>query len=427
MTITFKTIGCKVNQYETQLLREQFASIGWQEVEEGGDVYLINTCSVTAAADRKSRYLINSALKLNPQPKVIVIGCGVNNRFSGIRDIKGVVFNVRSFASDKPQTISYFKNHTRAFIKIQDGCDNFCSFCIIPYLRGRSRSRDVEQIITEVKQLADNRFKEIILSGVNLGAYGKDIGMNLIDLIEELEKIKGIERIRLSSLNPEDVTQDLIAKFRDSQKLCPHLHISLQSGDDAVLKRMNRPYTSSDFLNLIERIRKIDPLFSFTTDILIGFPGEGEREFLNTLKLVKKVEFTRTHIFSYSPREGTKAASFPQMVCSAEIKRRLNLLKEITAESSYNYRRRFLNQDAGPVRNRTPKVSVGHRRQSFFSSVKVLVEDKKDKNGYLKGYTERYVKVLLKGSNKLKNKIISVKINKVDVERTFGVVERSER
>ncbi len=381
-------------------MREQFASVGWQEVKEKGDVYLINTCSVTATADRKSRHLINSALKLNPKPRIIVIGCGASNRFSGIEKIKGINFKDRIIQEKNlPQTISSFKGHNRAFIKIQNGCDNSCSFCIIPYLRGRSRSRDLKQIVVEAKQLANNRFKEIILSGVNLGAYGKDIGTNLIDLIEKLERIKGIERIRLSSLNPQDIGQDLITKFKNSEKLCPHLHLSLQSGDDAILKRMNRPYTSSDFLNLIERIRKIDSSFSFTTDVLAGFPGEGEKEFLNTVKLVEKVGFTRTHIFSYSPREGTKAADFPLRISSLEIKKRVNLLKEITAESSYNYRRKFLNQD-----------------------VKVLVEEKKDKDGYLKGYTERYVKVLLKGNDELKNKLISVKINKVDLERTLGEV-----
>ncbi len=409
MTITFKTLGCKVNQYETQLMREQFTSIGFKEVKEKGEVYVINTCSVTAVADRKSRHLINKALEIKPKPTVVVTGCGVDNKFSGIKNIKGIslknrgeIFGqafLKSFAL--PNRVSSFENHNRAFIKIQDGCNNFCSFCIIPYLRGRSRSRDLKQIVQEAKQLADNRFKEIVLCGVQLGDYGKDIGENLVNLIEKLEEINGIERIRLSSLNPDDITENLIAKFKNSKKLCPHLHISLQSGDDSILKKMNRSYTVTDFLNLIKRIKKIDKLFSFTTDVLIGFPGEGEKEFLNTVELVEKVGFSRVHIFSYSPRKGTKAADFSYPLLSAsEISARLNLLKQISIKSSYNYQQKFLNK-----------------------MVSILVEDKRDKDGCLKGYSEHYIKVFLKGIDDLKNKIISAKISKVSLNKTWGEQE----
>ncbi len=419
MTITFKTLGCKVNQYETQLMREQFASIGWEEAKERGDVYLINTCSVTATADRKSRHLINNALKLNPKPIVVAVGCGVENQFSGIKDIKDIDLRIankdrqkivpiiqQKFSYPQPQTdfrqtISFFKNHNRAFVKVQDGCNNFCSFCIIPYLRGKSRSRDLEQIIIEAERLADNGFQEIILCGVQLGAYGKDTGNSLVKLIENLEKIPGIRRIRLSSLNPRNIGEDLICKFRDSEKLCHHLHLSLQSGDDTVLKRMNRSYTRKEFLNLTERIKKIDRLFSFTTDVLTGFPGEGEKEFLNTVQLMRKVDFARTHIFSYSPRKGTKAANFLDELPSAELNRRAEILKQISAESGYKYRRRFLNQ-----------------------KVDVLVEGKKDEKGYFKGYTEHYVKVFLKENRDLKNKIISAKIKKVELSKTFGELKK---
>ncbi|RKY39939.1 MAG: tRNA (N(6)-L-threonylcarbamoyladenosine(37)-C(2))-methylthiotransferase MtaB [Candidatus Omnitrophota bacterium] len=426
MTITFKTLGCKVNQYETQLMREQFASIGWEEKKEGGEIYIINTCSVTSNADRKSRQMINRAIALKPKPLVVITGCGVNNKFSGVENIQGVDLKITNqqkehivpllksllkqrglvkdlvdLSSSLPSRISSSAGHNRVFIKIQDGCDKHCSFCIIPYLRGRSRSRQLEDVLREIEEVVEKGAKEIVLCGVQLGNYGRDIGTSLARLIEKVERIRGLERFRLSSLNPEEIDEEIISLFRNSDKLCSHLHLSLQSGDNNLLRMMRRAYTQESFLSLLEKIRrKVDPLFSFSTDVMVGFPGEGEKEFLNTLKVIREAEFLRVHIFTYTPRKGTKAAEFLHKVNFLELKERRKRAERVAEEVSYRYRQRFLNR-----------------------KVQVLTEGKRDKRGYLNGYTQHYIRVSFSGEDVLKNRIISVKINRLEGEKTLGEVD----
>ena len=302
-TIKFYTLGCKVNQYDTQSIREQFLKNGYQEIDNGktADTYFINTCTVTAIADRKAKNIIRHCVKENPKARIIVTGCLVEKDALSLSDIKGIDFLIskRFFR----EGISNFCGHTRAFLKIQDGCNNSCAYCKVPLVRGVSRSRPLLEIIKEAKKLVQNGFQEIVLSGICLGAFGKDLkeAISLVDAIEGLENIEGLLRIRLSSLEAVDVSDRLIQQMAESQKLCWHLHIPIQSGDDEILKKMQRSYKRKDYLELINKIKKHIPQVALTTDVLVGFPGEAEENFQNTLNLIKEILPLKVHIFPYSP------------------------------------------------------------------------------------------------------------------------------
>ena len=305
-TIKLYTLGCKVNQYETQAIREQFLKNGFREVSNGAasDIYLINTCTVTQKADRDSRRFIHLAFRQNPKSKIIVTGCYAQLDSNEIAKIPGVtciiknkdkdriieLFSQRRHESTKPRVnehagITYFSGHTRAFLKIQDGCNNFCAYCKVPLVRGASRSRPLSSIIQEAEKLVKNDFKEIVLCGICLGAYGRDLSpqSDLIQVIEALENIKGLYRIRLSSIEAGDLTDCLIQKIAASYKLCRHLHIPIQSGDNEILKKMHRSYNRRNYSNLIEKIKKKVPLIAITTDVMVGFPGEKEKNFISSV------------------------------------------------------------------------------------------------------------------------------------------------
>ena len=430
--ISFKTLGCKVNQYETQAIREQFLQAGYREIQnERADIYVINTCTVTATADSKSRQLIRACHRLNPKAIIVVTGCYVERDWEDIEKIEGVDFIIgnhqkseilkvilqsqtakdvgsdpkevtagRKGLTPKRLSISKFFGHTRAFLKIQDGCNRRCSYCKVRIVRGRSRSRGLDDIIEEAKRLAEAGFKEIILCGVQLGSYGVGLedGFSLSDVIENLEAIDGIKRIRLSSIEPTDITVGLIRRMAGQGKLCRHLHIPLQSGDDEILGRMNRGYCTRDFKELIMRIRGSVSEVSITTDIMVGFPGEKEDSFGRTLEMIRAIMPSRIHIFPYSRREGTKAADFQGTVSPREIKARVARLKEIALTSSFSYRKKFLGQ-----------------------SLDLLVEAKRDpKTGLLCGYTDTYIKVLIEGSDGLMNQIIPVEVTEVERDYTLG-------
>ena len=411
-TIKFYTLGCKVNQYDTQSIREKFLRQGFQEIDNGqkADIYLINTCSVTSTADRKSRQIIHSAHRQNPKAQIVVTGCYTELDSDKISAIPGVTNIIKNNQKERmlellnedngPDVrggISNFYGRTRVFLKIQDGCDNFCSYCKVPLVRGRSRSRPIKEIIEEAGRLVKNGFKEIVLSGICLGAYGKDLTAqgNLVEVIEALEKIEGLLRIRLSSIEAMDISGGLIAKIKESKKLCPHLHIPLQSGDDDILKKMKRNYSRNEYLGLIKKIKKNVPGIAITTDCLAGFPGESEENFQNSLSLIKAILPLKVHIFPYSRREGTSAASnFKDGVGQQIIKERLLRLKEIAQECAFIYKKQFLNKD-------TP----------------VLIEGRPDSDRNLwEGYTDNYLKVRLKGLENinLQNQLISVKIKKIE-------------
>ena len=400
-TIKFFTLGCKVNQYDTQSIREAFLRKGFKESAAGkaSDFYLINTCTVTSSADKKSCNIIRHCVKTNPKSKVIVTGCMVKKDGGRLSAIKGVysVISRRFF----PEQISDFTNHTRAFLKVQDGCNNFCSYCKVPQARGASRSRKPEEIIEEARRLAKKGFKEIVLTGICLGAYGRDLKINsgLAGLIKDLENIDGILRIRLSSIEAKDVSDELIKNISLSTKLCPHLHIPIQSGDDSVLKSMNRSYSSGDYTKLIGKLRKSISDIAITTDVLVGFPGETKENFENTVKLLKKIRPLKIHIFPYSKREGTAAAGFNNGVPAQEVKRRVLELKGLGAYLAKEYMNKFINKE---------KL--------------VLIEARlKDKPGFWEGFTDNYMRVIIRSDSDLKNCLIPLKLNRLGKECFLAV------
>lgn len=413
-TIKFFTLGCKVNQYETQSIREQFLKAGFIEINnhKPADIYVINTCTVTHKADRDSRRLIYLAQRENPTSQIIVTGCYTELDSAEIAKIPGVTRIVKN--QDKNRIlellnenneinehndnneigISSFSGHTRAFLKIQDGCNNLCAYCKVPLVRGPSRSRPLEGIIREARELLKNGFKEIVLCGICLGAYGRDLvpALNLVDVIVALEDIKGLLRIRLSSIEAGDVTDELIQKIAQSKKLCRHLHIPIQSGDDTILKKMNRKYTRTDYLNLIDKIKSYIPDIAITTDVLVGFPGETEENFENTLKLIKEIMPLRIHIFPYSPRAGTFAAChFKDELNPLIIKKRISRLKNISQICSLAYKKQFLNKD-----------------------MEVLIEaQSKENSDFWEGYAHNYIKIQVKSDLNLKNRLILVKLKQI--------------
>ncbi|MFA5275356.1 MAG: MiaB/RimO family radical SAM methylthiotransferase [Candidatus Omnitrophota bacterium] len=398
-TVRFFTLGCKVNQYDTQSIREAFLGKGFREAsaKEIPGYYFINTCTVTASADKKSCNIIRRCVKTIPKSKVIVTGCMVKKDSGRLSKIKGIDLIInRSFF---PERISDFSSHTRAFLKVQDGCNNFCSYCKVPKVRGVSRSRKPGEIIEEADRLAKRGFKEIVLTGICLGAYGQDLKpkTDLACLVKRLENVGGILRIRLSSIEANDVSDDLIKLISISKKLCPHLHIPIQSGDDRILKRMNRKYTSKDYLALISKLNKKNPDIAITTDVLVGFPGEEEVNFKNTIRLIKKIRPLKVHIFPYSKREGTEAAVFDNLICGSEIKERVSELKKLSAQLGRSYWNKFNNKEKC-----------------------VLIEaGLKNKPGYWEGFTDNYLRVTVKSDYNLKNRLILLKLNKLSTEYSF--------
>lgn len=424
-TVKFYTLGCKVNQYETQVIREQFLKAGFKEInnKEKADIYVINTCTVTETADAKSRHYIRYAHRENPKAKIVVCGCYVELDSQEIKKIKGVTHIVKNkdkykilqllngFKSKKDISkefnkcgITKFFGHTRAFLKIQDGCNNLCSYCKIPLVRGHSRSRPFEDIIKEVKELVKNGYKEIVLCGICLGSYGKDLSppRSLIEVINELERIDSLLRIRLSSIEAIDITEDLITKLAESKKLCPHLHIPIQSGDDQILKLMNRRYSFLDYLNLIQRIKSCVPELSITTDIMVGFPGETEENFQNTISLIKRILPLKVHIFPYSRREGTFASKFSFSVPIQVTKERSQRLKKIAEECRRIYITRFLNKE-----------------------MEVLFENQKE--DFWEGFTKNYIKVKVKSLSNLRNRIINTFLTRISGDSVWGVINKDEK
>lgn len=368
---------------------------GFKESENGSkaDYYIVNTCTVTSSADRQSRYLIRSSKRKNPSGCVVVTGCYAHSNRDDIKKIKEadlILDNIekqsianfilpgnRRFKAG-PFEISDFKSHTRAFVQIQDGCNNFCSFCKVPFVRGRSRSRQLTSIVKEVRRLRDKGYKEVVLTGICLGDYGKSISpkIDLVNLIDELEGIEGILRIRLSSIEAKDVSRRLIDKMKTSEKLCPHLHVPFQSGDNKILKLMNRRDTREGYLRLIERLKKSIKDLSITADIMIGFLEEKDENFLNTLDFLKEVVPSRVHIFTFQPRDGTLLSNCQIGIPPEVIKQRYSRLKEFSESLGLRFRSKYVNK-----------------------RLRILFEKKED--GLWKGYSDNYIKTCLKADHKL--------------------------
>ena len=364
--VALHNLGCKVNAYETEAMQELLEEHGYEIVpfKEGADIYIINTCTVTNMADRKSRQMLHRARKMNPHAIVVACGCYVqakadeldecidivvgNNRKKDIIEILKEYERGREGTCQEMVDINHTKEyeemhltrtaeHTRAYIKVQDGCNQFCSYCIIPYARGRVRSRDHESVLREVQGLASNGYKEVVLTGIHLSSYGMDTGDHLLNLIMDIHEVPGIQRIRLGSLEPRIITEEFARTLAGLPKMCPHFHLSLQSGCDATLERMNRRYTAEEYYEKCVLLRKYFHNPALTTDVIVGFPGETEEEFAQSKAFVDKVNFYETHVFKYSRREGTLAAKMENQVPETVKTVRSNELLELSRRKQRNY------------------------------------------------------------------------------------------
>ena len=370
MKVYFLTLGCRVNQYETDAARRLFLDNGHENVDspEDADVCIVNTCSVTGEADRKSSQMLRRMANNNPDAVIVAMGCASELKNGevpadiviGTRDKNTVVTRVEEFFAHRGKELTHSASHvrpevsksdeyhdfgtvlspegTRAFIKVEDGCNNFCTFCVIPYARGRVVSRNEESCLKEAEFLVSSGFKEIIVSGIHLCSYGKDQGkdiLSLLELLKKIDSIEGLERLRLGSLEPKSMTPEFISGIKELKHLCPHFHLSLQSGSDTVLKRMNRKYTTAEYEDRVKALRAEFPDMSLTTDIITGFPEETEAEFNETIEYARKLKFAKIHVFPYSEREGTKAADMPQMDMSirkSRAKRLIEVSDELASE-----------------------------------------------------------------------------------------------
>lgn len=441
MEITMKkcalhSLGCKVNSYETQAMQKMMESAGYEIVpfgEEIADIYIINTCSVTNIADRKSRQMIHKAKKLNPEAVVAAAGCYVESAGDNIDEDVDIVIgnNEKSHLieilneyfehMDKEKSVDIGKvtgfdelnidsplEHTRAYVKIQDGCNRFCSYCIIPYVRGRIRSRKPDDVMAEIKRVAASGCKEVVLTGIHLSSYGldfKDSTVKLIDVIEAVNRIEGIERIRLGSLEPLIVTEEFVRRLAKCKKICPHFHLSLQSGCDETLKRMNRRYNVDEYYKGVELLREYFPDAAVTTDVIVGFPGETEEEFNIAKKYLEKVCFYEMHVFKYSRRKGTAADKMPDQIPENIKSERSTELLELNEILSNGYREKYIGK-----------------------KVKVLLEENHiiENKKYIIGFTDTYVRVALENPEEklYTNQIVNVRVKKLfEKDMVIGVAE----
>ena len=428
--VAFYTLGCKVNQYETEAMLELFEKEGYEkaETEDYADVYVINTCTVTHMSDRKSRQYIRRMKKKNPDAIIAVVGCysqvspeeilsidevnlvmGTNDRKKIVEEVKKIDASRKVSTVDDIMKVKAFEEieinktngKTRAFLKIQDGCDRYCSYCIIPYARGRVRSRDLESIVKEVENLAANGYKEVVLTGIHVASYGKDIketDIKLLDVIKQINDIEGIERIRLSSVEPILFTDEFVEAVSAMDKVCPHYHLSLQSGCDETLKRMKRRYTTEEYKTIVDRLRAAIPNVSITTDVIVGFPGETNEEFDKTYEFLKDIELTHMHIFKYSPRKGTPAATMENQLDPSTKHERSEKLLQLNEENFKKFGQKMLDKEFN-----------------------VLFEQKVGDNKF-EGLTENYVKVIVESDKDLSEQILKVKITDVKNEFLEGIL-----
>lgn len=423
--VALHNLGCKVNSYEIDVMQQMLQKNGYQivEFEQKADIYIVNTCSVTSIADRKSRQMLHKAKKHNPDSIVVAVGCYVqtgtedilkdegidlaigNNKKKDLVNIleqflkeKGMhtedktlhnttIIDINHTKEYEEMTLEQTAEHTRAYIKIQDGCNQFCTYCIIPYARGRVRSRKKEDIIKEIKGLVKRGYKEVVLTGIHISSYGTDFGQaGLLDLVQSIQEIEGLHRIRLGSLEPRIVTEEFAKGLSELSKVCPHFHLSLQSGSLNTLKRMNRHYTPGEYLKGVEELRKAFVNPAITTDVIVGFPGETEEEFEETKEFLENIRLYEMHIFKYSIRKGTIAAKMPDQVPDQIKAERSDILLEMEEKLSREYREIYIGQE-----------------------VAVLFEEEKEILGesYQIGHTSQYVKVAYKTDKNLSNQIVS--------------------
>ncbi len=423
--VSFYTLGCKVNQYETNAMAQKFKESGYEIVDMNddiSDICIVNTCTVTNMSDRKSRHSLRRVKEKNPSAIIAAVGCYAQvakNDLENMPEIDIVLGNeekanivqyVEKFIENEKKLIEIediatkkefedmgqitYTEKTRAFIKVQDGCNQFCSYCIIPYARGRVRSRNAESIIKEITQIAQNGIKEVVITGIHVASYGRDFGNEngLIELLEKINEIEGIKRIRLGSLEPKIITEEFMQRLSKLEKICHHFHLSLQSGCDATLKRMNRKYTTSEVKEIIERLRRYYDDVMLTTDIIVGFPGETEEEFETTYQFLKQAKLYKMHVFQYSPRKETRAAVMPNQIDGNIKEARSKKLIELSNENQKMYNQQLVGKE-----------------------VEVLFEDKEveDEITYFRGHTQNYVLVKYKTDENLENTLKLIKISDI--------------
>jgi len=407
--VSFQTLGCKLNQYDTQVLIESFnRSPNYEVVEPGADadIRVINTCTVTSKTDRQSRNLIRRAAKMDPKPMVIVTGCFAQVNPDAIIAISGVDNVVpnsdrwaefeRLFGVETSESIHSFCDHTRAFVKVQEGCDNYCSYCIVSFARGKNKARPAESVVREVEALVGGGYKEVVVTGTDLGRYHDDSGNDLLALLKRLEKIQGLRRIRLSSIHPDEVSERLVEFYAISSKMCPHVHLSVQSADDSILRAMNRAYTRGECETAVKRFVNSCPDIAIGADLIAGFPGEGPQAFANTLNFVRDLPLVYLHVFPFSARSGTEAASMGNQVRPEIRKERAAILRQLGKEKWLGYRRSFLGQ-----------------------RFDCLVESRR-KEGRLVGLTGNYIHIQFDGDDELKNTLVQVELRGVNDSHSYG-------
>ncbi len=433
-TVSFLTLGCKVNQYDSDAMRTIFLQQGYRAVkeEEEADVYVINTCSVTSIGDRKSRQMVRKIRRKHPQAVIAVAGCyaqiapeifeamgdidvivGAQNRSKIVEYVEQAQKKEKTINAVKDiMSVTEFENlyvdaegetKTRAFIKVQEGCDNYCTFCIIPFARGKLKSRKQKDAVEEIRRLVAKGYREIVLTGIHLGNYGRDLhdGTSLATLVEELLRIPNLLRIRMGSIESVELSDDLINLIKDEPRVCRHLHLPIQSGSDAVLRRMNRHYRLPEYKKLISELREKIPGLALTTDLIVGFPGETEENFMETLETLRELRFSAIHVFPYSQRSGTPAAVFPNQVPGDIKKDRVHRVQELEKEVSKEYRKTFLQK-----------------------TVHVLIEE--EKNGYFEGLSDEYIRVSITDKNVEKGRLYSVYVENLTEDGLIGRVQEEE-
>ena len=413
--VAFITLGCKVNQYETNAMCEKFINKGYEvvEKEEKADIYIVNTCTVTNMSDRKSRQMLRRVKEINEKAIIVACGCYAqvakeelekideidivlgNNEKNKIIEIEDVM-QKRDFVDFGEVT---YTEKTRAVIKVQDGCDRFCSYCIIPYARGRVRSRNPKTVIEEIEKIAKTGIKEVVITGIHIASYGKDFkeDYKLINLLEDINKIDGIERIRLGSIEPLLITEEFVERLKKLDKICHHFHLSLQSGCNETLKRMNRRYTTEQFITIVNRLRKAYSDVILTTDIIVGFPEESEEEFNKTYEFLEQIKFYKMHVFKYSPRKGTIAAKNKNQIDGNIKEERSKKLIELSDKNEKEYNESYIGK-----------------------KVEVLFEE--EKQGIYQGHTKNYILVKCKSTKNIENKILTVTCQKVENSYIFGTL-----
>ena len=421
MKVGILSLGCKVNMYESEFITNLLSKAGYEisSFNDVCDIYIINTCTVTNTSDIKSRKMIRKAIKKNPDAIVIAMGCFIEaNKDVDIPGLDIIIGNkdkskiveiideyiakkntIKRLYNDKKYIfedmyIDNFPGRTRAFVKIQDGCENFCTYCIIPFVRGKCRSKEESKVVEEVKALVNNGYKEVVLTGIHTGSYGVDLDTSFADLLEKLVKIKGLERLRISSIETTELNENVLKILKNSSVIVDHLHIPIQSGSNEILKLMNRKYDLDFFKEKINEIRSIRPNISITTDIIVGFPSETDKLFEESIKTVKEINFSKLHVFPYSERKGTKSMEIPNHIREDIKKQRARKMLEVSKELEINYMNKYLNKE-----------------------VEILVEEYKD--GYSYGHTGNYLYV--KVNKKLKhNDLVKVKITSIDYPYCIG-------